>query len=186
MKLFSYPSEKKSRVIFLDKDGVLNYDKAGKYITDLKDLKIYRSAIRGLKKLRNYKLIIITNQSAIGRGYITLSKFKKIAYFMLKEFVRNGIKFDGFYFCPHKPSDNCPCRKPKLGLIKEAEKDFKIDFNKSFMVGDKNSDIIMAKRANLKSIFVLTGQAKRQIKKYNIKADFVIKDLRELRKILNK
>jgi len=185
MKLFSNKKDNiKKPAIFVDRDGVLNKDKKGKYITKLNQVKIYKSALKGLKNISNYRLIIITNQSAIGRKYIALKDFMKINKFILDKFKKHGIKFDAFYYCPHTPEDKCNCRKPKIGLIKEAMKDLNIDLKNSFFIGDKETDIITAKNANLKSILVLTGQAREELKNNKIQPDFIIKDLRELKGVL--
>ncbi|MEF3280196.1 MAG: HAD family hydrolase [Elusimicrobiota bacterium] len=185
MKIIYLPSKILKPSIFLDRDGVINKDVEGKYITSIKDVKIYKSAIEGLKKINldKYHLIIITNQSAINRGLIDLKQFKKISDYIIEELNKHNIKINAVYFCPHRPEENCKCRKPKTGLIEEAILDYKIDIKKSFFVGDKKTDIDTAKSAGIKSIFVGTGQAKNQRLKYKkIEADITIKDLRELKK----
>jgi D-glycero-D-manno-heptose 1,7-bisphosphate phosphatase len=187
MRKIYIKSKLKKNALFLDRDGVINKDAPGKYIKSLKDIKIYPSAIKGLRKIdsKKYHLIIITNQSAVGRGYIDIEMAFKINDFIVNELKRNNIMINALYFCPHAPWDKCDCRKPKTGLIKEALQDFDIIIKDSFLVGDKKSDMEMAKKAGIKSIFVLTGQAKNQLKKYEIiNSDYKLKDLRAINKIL--
>ena len=89
--------------------------------------------------------------------------------------ISQKIKIEKIYVCPHKPEDNCECRKPKTKLIKDAEKEFNIDLSKSFMVGDKKIDVEMGKNAGVKTILVLTGNGMKE--KENSNADYVAKDL---------
>ncbi len=186
--LYTKPGKLKP-AIFLDRDGVINRDIKGKYIIKPSQLKIYKTAIDGLKRIKknHFYVIIITNQSAIGRGYITEKEFFKINNKMLRILKQSGIKIDAVYYCPHKPEDNCNCRKPKPGLIQDAVKDYPVNMRKSFFVGDKKTDMELAKKMKLKAIFVLTGQGRSQLKKYGkkIKYDFLIKNLKELTKIIN-
>lgn len=185
MKIIYKSDTIKKPAIFLDRDGVINKDIKGKYITDIKDVHIYQTALIGLKKIRGYHLIIITNQSAINRGMITIERFKDINDFIVKKLNRHGIFINATYFCPHKPDENCKCRKPKTGLIIEAINDFNIDLGSSIMVGDKISDIELGRKVGVKTILVLTGQGKHEIKKNKNLPDFIIKNLTYLKKIIS-
>ncbi|MCX7641426.1 MAG: HAD-IIIA family hydrolase [Elusimicrobiales bacterium] len=184
MKIIYKFSTDKKPTIFLDRDGVINFDKKGKYITSIKDVKIYKTAIKGLKKIKGYYLIIITNQSAINRGLLTIKKAIKINNFIVRKLKNNKITVHALYFCPHTPKENCNCRKPKTGLIEEASKDFNIDMNHSFIIGDKVSDIKLGKKIGIKTIFVLTGQGKIEFKKNKNLADFVVPNLININKII--
>lgn len=188
MKIIYLKSRKRKPAVFLDRDGVINKDIPGKYIKSVSDIKLYKTAIEGLKKISScdrFHLIIITNQSAIGRGYITEKISKKINDKIVKTLEKEKIKINAVYYCPHSPQDNCDCRKPKPGLIKEALKDYKIEIKKSFLIGDKKTDMDLALKTGMKSVFVLTGQAKNQIRKHTkIKADYVIKYLKNADKII--
>ncbi|MBI2151944.1 HAD family hydrolase, partial [Candidatus Woesearchaeota archaeon] len=159
--------------IFLDRDGVLVEDIGFHY--KIEDFKLTPNAVEGLKLLKNYKLIIITNQSGIGRGYYTMKDFKIFNDYLIDELKKHSIKIEKTYVCPHKPEDNCECRKPKTKLIKDAEKDFNIDLKNSYMIGDKNIDVEMGHNAGCKSILVLTGNGMKE--KGHSKADYVAKDL---------
>ena len=161
------------KAIFLDRDGTIVEDSG--YAHKIEDLKLLPNSIKGLKLLKDFKLFIATNQSGIGRGIYTFQDFANINNHLLKEFKKGSIKIEKIYFCPHKPEDNCECRKPKTKLLKEAEKEFKLDLKESFAIGDKKSDIELGKNAGCKTILVLTGNGTQAKKEIN--ADFVAKDL---------
>lgn len=187
MKIIYIKDNKKKPAIFLDRDGVIIQDKPGKYITSIKNVKIYKSFIDGFKKIdkKKYHIIIITNQSAINRGYISLEKSVEINNYIVKKLKKYGIKINAVYFCPHRPDEKCQCRKPESGLIKEAEKDYRIDFKNSFFIGDKLTDMLLAEKIKVKSIFVLTGQGISQLKKHGkITSNYVLKNLKYIDKII--
>lgn len=147
------------RAIFLDRDGVINIDKG--YVSKIEDFKFIDGVIKSLKKLQNagFLLIIITNQSGIGRGYYSLEDFEKLTNWMLEELKKSGVFIEKVYFCPHSPDENCECRKPSSGMIKEALKEFNIDPKNSWMVGDKQSDILAAFGAGVLN-FIYVGDEK--------------------------
>ena len=96
-----------------------------------------------------YEIIVITNQSGIGRGYYTQEDFLNLTNWMIKEFNKNKIEILKVYFCPHSPSEDCECRKPKIGMITQSLNDFDIDLQNSWLIGDKTSDIQTAINANI-------------------------------------
>ena len=147
---------------FLDRDGTINRDRAGIYITRPSQLKIYAAAPGALRLIsaKGYRIVVITNQSGVSRGYMTLAESKAINLKLLSELRRAGARIDAVYFCPHGPDEKCACRKPAPGLIREAVKDSPADMARSFMAGDKKCDLQLAKNAGLKGLLVLTGQGK--------------------------
>lgn len=147
---------------FLDRDGTINRDRAGTYITRPSRLKVYAAAPAALKlfSAKGYRVVVLTNQSAVARGYMTLAASKAVNFKLVRELRRAGAGLDAIYFCPHGPDENCACRKPEPGLIREAVKDFPADMERSFMAGDKDCDLLLAKKAGLKGYLVLTGQGK--------------------------
>ncbi len=167
--------------IFLDRDGTIVHDKPGHYLIGEKLLKLYKAAPKALKlfKKMEYLLIILTNQSGIARNYMTLEKSKKINLHLCGKLKKMGIEIEGIYFCPHSPQDNCSCRKPQLGLAKEALSNHNINLSNSFMIGDKISDIKLGQNLKIKTIFLKTGHGRSQILKYGkkIKADYTAKDI---------
>ena len=109
---------------------------------------------RALKKLSqsDYKIIIVTNQAGIGRGFYTVQEMNLLHKWMVNKFKAKKIRINKIYYCPHSPDANCGCRKPRLGMIKVAKRDFKLDLTKSWMVGDNAKDIVFGKNAKLKTI----------------------------------
>lgn len=161
------------RAVFLDRDGVLVEDIG--YHHKLEDLKIVPNAVEGLKLLKDYKLAVVTNQSGIGRGYYTMKDFENFNNCLIQELKKHNIKIEKVYACPHRPEDGCECRKPKAKLVKGAAKELGIDLKKSFMIGDRKSDIEMGHNAGCRSILVLTGNGLKE--KENSSADYVANDL---------
>jgi histidinol-phosphate phosphatase family protein len=147
---------------FLDRDGVLNRDRAGNYVTRPAQIRLYAAAAPALRLLlrKGYRLVVLTNQSGVARGYMTLAQAKAINLRLLRDLRREGAPVDAVYFCPHGPDDGCACRKPAPGLIEEANKDRPADMARSFMAGDKKSDLGLARRAGIKGYLVLTGQGR--------------------------
>jgi len=155
------------KAIFLDRDGTIVVDK--KYIHKVEDLEFEQDAIRALQLLKNsdYKLIIVTSQSGIARGYYTEEDYHAFMKHMYKELEKHGIKFDGEYFCPHHPKEgigeykqDCECRKPKIGMLEQAVSDHDIDLSQSWVIGDKTDDVKkMGETAECKTVLVKTGKA---------------------------
>ena len=161
--------------IFIDRDGVIVEDVG--YVHRLEDFKLVPNSIEGLKLLKNYKLFIITNQSGIGRGIYNIEDFLKFNNHLIGILKKHKIKIQKTYYCQHKPEDNCECRKPKTKFLNDAEKEFKIDLKKSFVIGDKKADIELGENGGCRTILVLTGNGMKT--KDEIKADFVAEDLLE-------
>ena len=143
------------KAIFLDRDGVINYDNQG-YISKFENFDFIAGVFESLKKYQElgFLLFVVTNQSGIGRGYYSESDFLKLNDLMLREFSTRGINISKVYYCPHSPKDNCECRKPNNKLLLECMKSFKIDFSKSYFIGDKQSDIDCANSVSMKSFLV--------------------------------
>jgi D-glycero-D-manno-heptose 1,7-bisphosphate phosphatase len=151
---------------FLDRDGVLIRDHG--YVYRPEDLEILPGVLEALRwlKERGYLLIAVTNQSGVARSYFTLEDVERF-HVALQEQLRSELGFglDGIYVCPHHPDASdfmyaivCQCRKPSTGLLEQAAEDFEIDWTRSFLVGDKASDMECARRAGIPGIQVLTGQ----------------------------
>ena len=128
----------KKRALFIDRDGTINKDCP--YCHDPKDLIMYQDAVDIMKEYRNkgYLIIIITNQSGINRGYFTDEEFHIFHDKLLKQLKEKGVLIDRTYYCPHRPDENCECRKPKLGMIEKAMEDFEIDLENSIIIGDRD------------------------------------------------
>lgn len=174
--------------IFMDRDGTIN-DEMGyiNHITRFKLLPRSGAAIRLINE-RDYKAVIITNQSGVGRGYFPESLVHEIHENLKKSLFLEGAYIDGIYHCPHHPTHgigkykkDCDCRKPKIGMIKKAAKDLDIDLSRSYMVGDRGVDIQMAKEFGGKGILVLTGYGMGEYEYlktiWSVEPDYIAKDL---------
>lgn len=166
--------------VFLDRDGTINHDKH--YLSDEKDLKIYSFVKKSILKLQKagFKIVIVTNQSGISRGFFSEKKLKKIHNKLIDLLKEQSIKIDGIYYCPHGPDDICDCRKPKIGMAIKAADDLNIDLKKSYTVGDSTRDYLLGYNFGGKGILVLTGHGKKQsekIKKEKQKPLAVVKNL---------
>lgn len=166
-----------NKAVFVDRDGTIIAEKG--YLADPAGVEILLYALEGIKFLKEagFKIIVITNQSGVGRGYFTLKELKRVNNYVSKIFKENNAKIDGFYFCPHTPKDNCGCRKPKPGMIKRAQKDFDIDLKKSYVIGDSLKDIQLGQSNEMPAILIMTGYGEKT--KKLIKPDFIAKNLFE-------
>jgi histidinol-phosphate phosphatase family protein len=133
---------KTQKAIFLDRDGVLNKNKDD-YVKNISELEIFPFISEPIRKFQSaeFKIIVITNQSAINRGLMTEKNLNEIHEKIQSFLIQNNTKIDYFYYCPHTPNENCSCRKPKSGLLLKAIDDFSIDVNNSWFIGDRDSDI---------------------------------------------
>jgi D-glycero-D-manno-heptose 1,7-bisphosphate phosphatase len=165
-----------TKAVFLDRDGVINIDKG--YIHRIEDFEFIPGSLKGLKilKQKGFLLIIVTNQSGIGREYYSEKEYTVLKTEFHNLLSAQGIKITAEYFCPHAPEDICECRKPSPFFIKKAIKEFQIDKTESFFIGDKTSDIQAGKDAGVRTVLVKTGKAGTD-KKCKVKPDYVCEDL---------
>lgn len=151
--------------IFLDRDGVLIENKTD-YVRDWSQVKIFPEAIHTLSNeaLKTYKIVIVTNQSAVGRGLISLDTAHDINHRLIQLIHHHGGRVDGVYLCPHKPDDDCVCRKPKPGLLLQAAADLSVDLARSWMIGDAWTDVQAGQAAGVRqSILLRTGRGTEQL-----------------------
>ena len=170
------------KVIFLDRDGVINIEK--NYLYKIEDFEFIDGVFNALGYLQNlgYKLIIITNQSGIGRGYYSKEQYDILTQWLKKEFLENHIFISEIYCCPHAPDDKCDCRKPKIGMINQASNIIDIDYANSWVIGDKSSDIQTGLNANISNtIQVKTGH---DFDEKESKASFIINSLKDVLTII--
>ena len=137
--------------IFLDRDGVLIENRAD-YIRDWSQVVIFPDAIRALSNtdLENFKVVIVTNQSAVGRGIISLRAAQYINDELVKTIRGQNGRIDGAYLCPHDPNAGCDCRKPKPGLLLQAAKELSLDLKRSWMIGDAWTDVQAGQAAGVR------------------------------------
>lgn len=150
----------KIKALFLDRDGVINYDPGYVYrIEDFEFMPGIFEALAGFMAL-GYEIFVVTNQSGIGRGYYSEDDFAKLSKYMIDEFKSYGVEIKKIYHCPHTPSDDCNCRKPKPGMILQALDEFNISLKDSLMIGDKPSDLESARRAGVESGYLIGDEFK--------------------------
>lgn len=154
--------------IFLDRDGVLIENRSD-YVREWNQVKIFPEAIHALSlsAVKIYKIVIVTNQSAVGRGLISLETANDINHRLVDLVHQHGGRVDGVYMCPHKPDDGCSCRKPKPGLLLQAAKKLSINLQSSWMIGDAWSDVQAGQSAGVqKAILLKTGRGKSQLSQF--------------------
>ncbi|OGX28149.1 MAG: hypothetical protein A2879_01820 [Omnitrophica WOR_2 bacterium RIFCSPHIGHO2_01_FULL_49_10] len=174
---------KQDKVIFLDRDGVINRDPENlkyQYVTKWKEFKFLPGAKRAIKKLTDagYSIYIISNQAGISKRYFTMKALRTITRNMRKELAKAGGRITDVFYCPHKTEDNCDCRKPKAGLFKKALRKGRIDFKDAFFIGDNIKDVQAGRAIGCRTLLVLSGKTKsRNSKGWAAKPDFVRRDL---------
>lgn len=154
----------KQRAVFIDRDGTIS-EEVG-YINHQSRFRLFSYAAPAIKHLNQngWLAIVTTNQAGVARGYFSEEMIQTVHENMTKELVSSGARLDAIYYCAHHPSVgdppyrvDCDCRKPKPGLILRAARDLGIDLTQSWMVGDRYSDVELARNAGVKSAFVMSG-----------------------------
>jgi len=143
--------------LFLDRDGVINKKLDGKYVRNWEEFTFIPNVLNYISKLSQLfnRIIIITNQQGISKGIMSKNDLLFLHQKMLNEIEKAGGKINKIYFCPHLETDNCNCRKPRIGMIEKAIKDFpSINIKKSYLIGDSSSDIEAGKKAGLHTVKV--------------------------------
>jgi histidinol-phosphate phosphatase family protein len=146
-----------NKAVFLDRDGTIAEDV--NYCRRVEDFHILPTVPEAIRILNNrgYKIVVITNQSGIARGYFSAERLEEIHRKMTRELGKTGAGIDAIYYCPHHPDAGCLCRKPGLALFRQAVRDFRIDISASFVVGDRPMDIDAGKALGCRTIYVTTG-----------------------------
>lgn len=148
-----------TKAIFLDRDGTINVDSGYVYKpSDLQLIDGVEEAMHIFQEL-GYLLIVITNQSGIGRGYYTLGDVHQFNSLLSKELRAKNITITAYYICPHAPNEDCTCRKPNATLINEAVAQYNIDREASYMFGDKQSDVVCGENAAVTARLITPEQS---------------------------
>ena len=166
----------------MDRDGVIN-EEVG-YLHKIKDFKFINGVMDSCNYFLSlgYQIIVVTNQSGIGRGLYKEEDFQIVNEWMLGKFEQQGVSILDVFFCPHGPNDNCYCRKPKPGLFTDAMEKYDIDMKKSWMIGDKEADIEAANNAGIiQTILVKSGH---KINEEKTSATFILDSILNAQSIL--
>ena len=147
----------KRRAVFLDRDGTVNVEVG--YIRSRHDIQLIPGAAAAVRALNqaDWLVIVITNQSGVGRGYLTAEELAAAHATLLEQVAAEGARIDAIFHCPHLPDDGCVCRKPEVALIRQAEQEFGIDLTASWVIGDKATDLELGRNAGCRAALVLTG-----------------------------
>lgn len=165
---------KNKPAVFIDRDGTLIEEV--NFLARVEDLRIFPFTAKAVEllKSRGFLVIVVTNQSGIGRNIYDEAAMHAIHEQMQHEL---GNALDAFYFCPHLPCDGCECRKPGLGMIEAARRDFDIDMSKSWMIGDKKIDVETGFNGGMKTAMVRTGYGSVHVDQLDRSPDIIALDL---------
>ncbi|EMG36085.1 D-alpha,beta-D-heptose 1,7-bisphosphate phosphatase [Desulfocurvibacter africanus PCS] len=163
------------RYVVLDRDGTIIVDKH--YLADPDGVELLPGAVEGLARLAGagLGLIVVTNQSGIGRGYFGEADMHRVNARLSEILAEHGVRIERYYFCPHGPDADCTCRKPCTGLLDQAAQELGLDPKLAFVIGDKVSDIELGRRTGAVSILVRTGKGAACEAKAG--ADYTVDDL---------
>lgn len=163
--------------VLLDRDGTLNVDRD--YIADPALLELVSGAAAALRRLRQAGcgLVVVTNQSAIGRGWITAVAVEQVNRRLAELLEAEGAALDAIYVCPHRPDEGCPCRKPRPGMVHRAAAALAFDPRRAYVVGDKSTDIELGRAVGATTILVRTGYGAATERGWQLAADHVADDI---------
>jgi len=169
-----------TRTVFLDRDGTINEEVI--YLSNLEQFRLLPGAGEAIRLLnqRRWRVIVITNQSGLGRGYFTEEELALVHQRMRAALDREGAHIDAIYVCPHQPEDGCPCRKPGTALFERAAQEFDIDLSKSYAIGDKMTDLLPGACLGCRTVLILTGHGQEQLEnkdEWETEPDYVASDL---------
>jgi D-glycero-D-manno-heptose 1,7-bisphosphate phosphatase len=168
------------RFVMLDRDGTLIEERH--YLSRPDQVVLLPGVVEGLRALRQMGLglVVLTNQSGIGRGLFDLDALRSIHERMATLLGAQGLALDGIYYCPHRPDEGCPCRKPATGMAMQAATELGFDPGEGFMVGDKAVDVDLGRNLGAKTVLVLTGYGRQENEAGRAKPDHVVEDLSAL------
>ena len=171
-------------LVVLHRDGTIIEERP--YLSDPEGVRLLPGAAEGLRLLQRegFSLAVATNQSGVGRGYFGLEEVAGVNQRLREVLGARGVLLKKVYCCPHHPEARCYCRKPEMGLLQRAAREAGASFQDTFVVGDKECDIEMGRRAGARTILVRTGWGRAAEKTDDLRPDFVAEDLREAASII--
>ncbi|MBA7640567.1 D-glycero-beta-D-manno-heptose-1,7-bisphosphate 7-phosphatase [subsurface metagenome] len=160
--------------MFIDRDGTINKDVP--YCGSPEDFELLPGAAKGIKLLNrhDFKVVVITNQSGIARGYFTEEMLTRIHNKMHSELAKCRAHVDAIYHCPHHPDDNCDCRKPGPKLVFQAALDLNIALEQSYVIGDSGMDIEMGRKAGCRTILICAGKESQVSTECSVMPDYKV------------
>jgi D-glycero-D-manno-heptose 1,7-bisphosphate phosphatase len=176
-----------SIAVFVDRDGTVNEEVD--FLTSPRDLRLIPRSAEAIRRANDLglRVIIVTNQSGVARGLLTEAELLDVHRALTERLAAENARVDDIYYCPHHPSEGigpyrreCDCRKPNTGMVERAVREFRIDPERSYVIGDRTVDVAMAKNAGARAILVLTGygRAERRLcERDRIPLDYVAEDL---------
>ena len=175
---------KPQRAVLLDRDGTIVVERH--YLSDPEKLELLPGATDGLLRLSRLGLglVVISNQSGVGKGLFDAKNVTLVHEKLCELLKEEGIKLDGFYFCPHTVEDNCLCRKPRAGLIERAAKELKFDPQESFFIGDKACDVELGKQIGATTFLVLTGYGSQVAAAGMVTPDYIVDGVYEAAQVI--
>ena len=172
--------------VVLDRDGTIIVER--QYLSDPSEVELIPGAASGLRQLSEMGLglVVITNQSAVGRGFFDQARLDLIHRRLCELLNAEGVHLDGIYVCPHRPEDDCPCRKPRPGLLELAAQELDFDPQACFVIGDKACDIELGRRVGATTFLVRTGYGAQVTAETTVIPDYVVDDLWDAAQVIER
>ena len=168
-----------TRYVLLDRDGTIIRERH--YLSDPDLVDLLPGAAAGMRLLQEagLRLVVVTNQSGVGRGYFSQETLERIHDRLRELLAAEGVELDGIYTCPHTPDDRCDCRKPSTGMVDQASRDLGFDPHLAFLIGDNVADIELGRRVGARTLLVRTGYGAELADTEAVTPDYVVADLTE-------
>jgi D-glycero-D-manno-heptose 1,7-bisphosphate phosphatase len=165
------------KFVVLDRDGTLIYERH--YLSEVAQVELLPGAIEGLQRFvaMGWQLVVVTNQSGIGRGYFDTDRLGQIHQRLRSLLADGGIALAGIYHCPHQPEDGCDCRKPAPGMLHQAAQNLDFDLSKCIVIGDKPCDIELGQAVGATTVLVRTGYGAEVAAQGSAQPDYVVQNL---------
>ena len=177
-------TEKPQRFAVLDRDGTVILERH--HLSRPHEVELIPGVASGLRYLKDLGLglVVITNQSGIGRGFFDCTQLDRIHHRMDELLTKEGVHLDGIYYCPHTPEDRCLCRKPRPQLVERAASDLQFDPSQSFVIGDKPCDIDLGRNVGATTILVQSGYGRQTLSDRSTRPDYITDDVSSAAEII--